>query len=290
MTGPAARKTAHGALQVRLLGGFAVRVGSRTVADADWRLRRARTLIKLLALAPGHRLHREQAVELLWPEAAPAAAANNLHQALQGTPVAMVALCHVGSEQAAAAAVRPLREAVPPLADLVGPIPYTAFQAIGDAGTPTGIRAYFRALYFDELTHGAIEALLRQCDELRDLHPFTTLHIHHLEGAVGRVAEDATASGRRSARYVLNVVGLWDGAAQDAEQIAWVRRTSEALQPFAGGGSYLNFLTDVGEDRVRAVYGPAKYARLAALKARYDPANLFRLNQNVKPEENGSRP
>jgi FAD/FMN-containing dehydrogenase len=202
---------------------------------------------------------------------------------LHGAPVALVFLCYAGPEQAGEAAIRPLREAMPPIADLAGPMPYTALQSIGDAGAPAGIRAYFRSLYVDELSDGAIETLLRQCDELRSLHPFSTLHIHHLEGAVGRVAEDATASGRRNARYVLNVVGLWDEQTRDGEHVAWVRRTSEALQPFASSGSYLNFLTDEGEDRVRAVYGPAKYARLAALKARYDPTNLFRLNQNVKP-------
>ena len=210
-------------------------------------------------------------------------------EALHGAPVAMVFLCYAGAEQAGEAAVRPLREAMPPIADLAGPIPYSALQSIGDAGAPNGVRASFRSLYFDALGEAAIDAVLKQCDALRTLHPFSTLHTHHLGGAVGRIAEGATASGRRNARYVLNVVGLGDAAERDAEHVAWVRRTSEALQPFAGSGSYLNFLTDVGEDRVRAVYGPATHARPAALKAHYDPTNLFRLNQNIRPAEGGDR-
>ena len=118
---------------------------------------------------------------------------------------------------------------------------------------------------------------------MRSLSPFTTLHIHHLEGAVGRVDPDATAFRHRSPRYAMNILGLWPAGGQPDPHIAWVRRTFDAVQPFATGAPYLNFLGDEGADRVRAAYGAETYDRLARTKHRYDPANFFRVNQNIRP-------
>jgi hypothetical protein len=104
-----------------------------------------------------------------------------------------------------------------------------------------------------------------------------------LGGAVARVSEDATAFPNRQAQHNLNIVGAWELTDPDPQRhIAWVRQTWEAMQPFSTGG-YVNFMSDEPADRLRAVYGPEKYQRLVALKRRYDPANVFRHNQNITP-------
>jgi FAD/FMN-containing dehydrogenase len=94
-----------------------------------------------------------------------------------------------------------------------------------------------------------------------------------------------TAFGRRDARFILNVVGMWPEPSRDEVHIGWVRSFWDAVVPLAGSGAYLNFLGDEGTDRVRAAYGPETYDRLADLKARYDPGNVFRLNQNIQPRQ-----
>jgi hypothetical protein len=101
--------------------------------------------------------------------------------------------------------------------------------------------------------------------------------------AVARVAEDATACGNRDAAYAMNIIATFPDAAATAAHVAWARDVAAAAAPFGTGGVYVNFLGDEGGDRVRAAYGPAKFARLSALKAKLDPENLFRLNQNIPP-------
>src|SRR5439155_15087276 len=105
----------------------------------------------------------------------------------------------------------------------------------------------------------------------------------HMGGAVARVGEDDTAFGNRRAAYAYNVNTMWFDPSEDAQQEASNREFATALAPFATGGVYVNFLGNEGEARVRAAYGDAKYDRLARLKRRYDPDNLFRLNQNIAP-------
>jgi FAD/FMN-containing dehydrogenase len=107
--------------------------------------------------------------------------------------------------------------------------------------------------------------------------------IEHLGGAVGRVGPQETAVSYREALYNAVVIGMWADAAEDERNISWVRAQWEALRPFSAGGVYVNYLGDEGDDRVRAAYGAEKYERLRALKTTYDPTNLFRLNQNIKP-------
>jgi FAD/FMN-containing dehydrogenase len=94
---------------------------------------------------------------------------------------------------------------------------------------------------------------------------------------------DSTAFGHRDAPFIVNAISLWQDPAVEERQIGWARATSTALQPYATGAAYLNFLGDEGDARIRAAYGEQKYARLAQLKQRYDPGNLFRLNQNIRP-------
>jgi len=150
-----------------------------------------------------------------------------------------------------------------------------------DASAPKGILSYWKTEYLRDLDDAAIEVLVARAGVMGA--PFSQMHLHHLGGAVGRVAADATAFGRRDLPFVLNCIGMTMDPAQTAGQVAWVRETARAAQPFAAGGQYLNFLADEGEARVRSAYGEAAYARLARLKAQLDPTNLFRLNQNIVP-------
>lgn len=202
--------------------------------------------------------------------------------AYHGKLVAAVVLCFAGPLAGGDAAIAPLRAFAPPLAEHVGPVPYRMLQQMFDASAPHGIHSYWKSEFVPELEDGAIEAVIAGAQEFSSAG--SMIHIHHLEGAVSRAAADATAIGRRDARYVTNVIGAWfEPEVQDTE-IANVRATAAEVKRFSVGGAYLNFLDgDEGDERVHAAYGPEKYERLVALKDRYDPDNVFRLNQNIRP-------
>ncbi|HLY21935.1 MAG TPA: FAD-binding oxidoreductase [bacterium] len=204
-------------------------------------------------------------------------------QSLHGTPMLAVAVCYAGPVEDGQRVAQPLVSFGPPAVAHVGPVPYTILQGMFDASAPRGIHSYWKTHYVADLSDAAIDALTAETAKMRPLSPFTTLHIHHLEGAVSRVNPDATAFRHRAPRYAMNVVGLWTAAEPAEPHIAWVRRTFDAVQPFATGAPYLNFLGDEGADRVRAAYGSETYDRLAKIKERYDPANFFRVNQNIRP-------
>lgn len=202
---------------------------------------------------------------------------------LHGTSMIAVAVCYAGSVEDGQRVAQPLLAFGPPEVAHVGPVPYTVLQGMFDASAPRGIHAYWKTHYVADLSDATIDALVAETARMRPLSPFTTLHVHHLEGAVGRIAPDATAFPHRAPRYVMNIVGMWTAGEPPEPHIAWVRGTFDAMQPFATGAPYLNFLGDEGADRVRAAYGAATYDRLAAIKQRYDPTNLFRVNQNIRP-------
>ena len=113
--------------------------------------------------------------------------------------------------------------------------------------------------------------------------PHSEIHFHHFGGAVARVSADSSAFGNRSAQYVLNVIARSPDAVGFEDNVAWARGTAEALAPVSRQGAYVNFMGDADDDRLRASYGDATYQRLVELKRRYDPTNLFRLNQNIAP-------
>ncbi len=202
---------------------------------------------------------------------------------LVGTPMVAIALCYDGEMPEGEQVVKPLRDFVPPAIDLVGPVPYTALQGIFDAGVPKGIHAYWKSEYLRVLSDDALDALIEHVSRMRSLSPYSAVHIHHWEGAVKRTDPDATAFAHRDAPYVLNILGLWTARDDADKHTGWAREFSRAIQSFATGQVYLNFLGDEGEDRIRRAYGAEKYARPVALKKRYDPDNVFRLNQNIKP-------
>ena len=150
---------------------------------------------------------------------------------------------------------------------------------------PNGSRAYWRNHSCERLDASSIEVLVEHCGAQASMG--TAADLHHMGGAFGRVAEDETAFPSRAARYWLNIYGFWPDAADDAARTAWVKGFSDAIRPFAMAAQYVNFLgADDGDPRGKAlaVYGPAKLERLVAVKRRYDPDNLFRINHNVPPD------
>ncbi|MEO8360225.1 MAG: FAD-binding oxidoreductase [Vicinamibacteria bacterium] len=199
---------------------------------------------------------------------------------LHGKPLVAIAVCGLDISAEGEKAVRALKEFGPPLVDLIGPMPYGVLQGLNDPSAPHGIRSYWKSEYLNELSDGAINALVDGMSRVQS--PMSQIHVHQLGGAVARVGPDATAVSHRSAAFVTNVLAMWPESSADAAEIAWTRGVWEAMRPF-GAGAYVNFLGEEGEERVRASYGETTHAKLAAIKRRYDPTNFFRLNQNIRP-------
>jgi hypothetical protein len=170
-----------------------------------------------------------------------------------------------------------------PLFELVTPIPYVELQKMFDEGNAWGMHAYEKAHYLDELTDDAIDVFAEHLP--RKASPLSFAPVFPLGGAYARVDDDATAfGGPRSARFAFNIAAICPVPELLQADRAWVRSFWEALRPHASGaGSYVNFMADIEEDRVKAAYGPAKYERLARIKADYDPENVFHRNANIKP-------
>jgi len=182
-----------------------------------------------------------------------------------------------------------LRQAAPPEREIVQPISWTAWQSQADPLFPKGVRAYWKNTSFDRLDDATIEVIASHAAE--QTWRGTAFDIHHMGGAFGRVPADATPFPDRSAAYWLNIYGFWRDPADDAARVAFVRRFARAMRPHASGGQYVNFLgAEEDQDRpgvsraaALAVYGPEKLRRLADVKRRYDPDNVFRLNHNIRP-------
>jgi FAD/FMN-containing dehydrogenase len=199
-----------------------------------------------------------------------------------GTQAAAVLGCYAGSVADGERVLGPLRASVPLLADQLGPIPYTSLQSIPENFNPPGMRNYWKSDYLTQLSDDAIDLLVEEYPSVPA--PYTHLIIEQMGGAVSRIREDDTAVSHRDARYNAAIIGMWAEPAEDERTIGWVRRLWESLRPFTSGGVYVNYqMADEGEDRLRGAYGPEKYERLVALKDKYDPTNLFRLNQNIRP-------
>jgi FAD/FMN-containing dehydrogenase len=199
---------------------------------------------------------------------------------LVGRKAVAVLGCWCGDLDAGAAAIEPLQR-LGPAVDLFGPMPYVALQGMLDAGSPRGLRNYFRGGYARDLDDALIDVAIDHGGRMPS--PFSAIHFHQMGGAVARVRQDATAFSGRQAGYTYNVVSTWTDPGEDALHIAANRAFSEALAPMSEGGAYVNFLPDTDGVGVRAAYGEALYEKLAALKRTYDAGNLFNRNQNVRP-------
>lgn len=198
-----------------------------------------------------------------------------------GTKAAATLLCYSGAVGEGDRLLRPLRTFGPPIADQVTVMPYTALQSIVENFNPPGLRNYWKTLYLKELNDDAINVMVERYATVPA--PHTHVVVYTLGGAVGRVGPDKTAVEYRDARHAFLIVGMWTDPAEDDLNIRWVRELWDAMQPFASGGFYVNYEAETAIEKVKAAYGPRKYERLAALKAKYDPTNLFHLNQNIVP-------
>jgi FAD/FMN-containing dehydrogenase len=203
---------------------------------------------------------------------------------LHGKPVLGIPAIYIGDADEGREIMAPLKELGPPAVDLIQPMPYTAFEALLDPFTPKGLLNYHRGMHLSGLADEAIDTYVEYATEIaRISSPTTQIIIFRHGGAVSRVPEDATAAGHRDAAYMAHPLAAWQDPADTERHIDWVGRFSEAMRHFTTGGVYLNFEPDEGEERVRAGYGAEKYARLVELKDKWDPENLFRVNQNIKP-------
>jgi FAD/FMN-containing dehydrogenase len=196
-----------------------------------------------------------------------------------GKPMVVIPGFYAGSIEDGEKAVRPLRELGEPIADLMGPLPYVAMQSLLDPLWGPGAHNYFKAGWLRGLDDRAIDTLVAHHRSISS--PKSEIHVHHMGGAVARVPAGATAFGDRSAPFLLNIIASTFTADGYPEAVAWAKEFHVAMDPALTGGTYVNFSTD---DAVQDAYGADTYARLVALKREYDPTNLFRLNQNVRPD------
>jgi len=200
---------------------------------------------------------------------------------VHGKEVVVLAMCYAGDVQRGQSATAALRGLGKPIADVVGPMPFVGWQSAFDPLLTPGARNYWKSHDLVELSDGALDVLLEHVERLPS--PECEVFIGHLGGAVNRVPGDATAYPHRGVEFVVNVHTRWRDPSQDAQCIAWARSLFDALAPHATGGVYVNFMPGDEAQRVATgAYGP-NYARLERIKAAYDPTNLFRLNQNIRP-------
>ena len=196
-----------------------------------------------------------------------------------GREVVVFAFCYLGGIANGDDAIAPLRALGTPIAEHVGPMPFAGWQTAFDPLLTPGARNYWKSHDFTQLADGAIDAVVDAVDKLPA--PECEVFIAHLGGAINRVPAGATAYPHRDVQFVMNAHTRWRDPAQDQACIAWARDLFDAAAPFATGGVYVNFMPADERARVSSgAYGP-NFARLASLKAKYDPDNLFRLNQNV---------
>lgn len=203
-----------------------------------------------------------------------------LPEKVHGKEVIVLALCHAGDPKQGEALIAPLRKLGTPVGEHVGVQPYTAWQQAFDPLLAAGARNYWKSHNFSSLEDGLFDAVIEYIGKLPS--PHCEIFFGAIGGATNRLPPDATAYAHRDARFVMNVHGRWEDPVDDQRCIRWARDFFDASAPFAGSGVYVNFLTADEGDRVGAAYGP-NYDRLAKVKRKYDPQNLFRMNHNIKP-------
>jgi FAD/FMN-containing dehydrogenase len=204
----------------------------------------------------------------------------------EGTAVAgewagFLAAAHFGPVADGERLLEPIKAFGPAALDTIGPIAYPELQAMFGAGAQPGRRNYWRSNFMTELGDDAIEAII---DRLQGMPaPLSSMFFEQMEGAVGRVAEQATAFANRSAKFNCSVASVWTDESDDEQNIAWTREFGDTMTALARAGGYINYMTDdEGEARIRAAYG-ANYERLVEVKRTYDPENFFDGNQNIRP-------
>jgi len=195
-----------------------------------------------------------------------------------GMQLCAIPLCHSGEPAQAEAELAPLRQFGPPILDLVQPMPYPAVNSMLDAGFPKGAFNYWKSAFFTELTDAAVQTLIDAFEAVPSI--MSGVVIEHFHGAVCRIDPTATAFPFRDPGYNLVLTGQWSDPAETDVNLAWVRDTFTALEPYTAPKVYVNYLADDERERVVNAYGP-NLERLVDIKRRFDPENLFRLNENI---------
>ena len=198
-----------------------------------------------------------------------------------GKPVIGIGVCHTGDVEQAKKDLAPLKEFGAPVADVIVEKSYCEQQSMLDATQPPGRHYYWKSEYLPGIEEEMIPTIVEHTRRITS--PHSAVFLFHLGGAIAQHREEETATGNRDVEFVLNVMASWDPGPAEAH-VGWARSLWEELRRYSTGGVYVNFLTEEeGAERLEAAYRGTNYARLARLKANYDPENLFRHNQNIKP-------
>lgn len=197
-----------------------------------------------------------------------------------GEPFIAMVTCWAGDLDAGEKALQPIRDLAPRVAEFVGVMPYPALNSAFDALVPPGLQHYWKANFVTELTDDAIAAHLEHGPKIPVVN--STMHIYPINGAAQRVAPDSTAFAYRDATFATVIAGMWPDPADNDANTAWVKDYYAATAPHSEEGGYVNFMAEDDQSRIRANYR-GNYDRLAEIKRRYDPDNLFRHNQNIQP-------
>ncbi len=199
---------------------------------------------------------------------------------LHGQTVCGIICCYTGSLEEGEAVVRPLLEFGPPLFEHVDRVPFPFLQSAFDPMVPPGLHHYWKADFMYDLNDDAIAAHVEHGPQIPTVQ--SVLHIYPTDGAVHRIGAEETAYSHRDAKFVHIIAATSPDPAVMVNGTQWARDYWDALHPYSAGGSYVNFLMDEGQDQLEATY-QGNYKRLVELKNKYDPTNLFRINQNIRP-------
>jgi FAD/FMN-containing dehydrogenase len=205
---------------------------------------------------------------------------------IHGRNVCALIWCYSGPVEKAEQEMRRVQELPPPIFQHTGAMPFTALQSLFDPLLPKGLQWYWKGDFVRELTDGAIEVHLEHGSRMPT--PLSLMHLYPIDGAAQRVARDATAWSFRDATWSMVIAGIDPDPTNAGKLTSWAKDYWNALRPHTAGAAYVNFMMDEGQDRVRATYGD-NYRRLVEVKTTYDPTNLFRVNQNIQPEENAAQ-
>jgi FAD/FMN-containing dehydrogenase len=211
----------------------------------------------------------------------PAPPAPWLPKEVHGKPIVAILACYSGKPDEGEKAVAAIKSFGKPVGDVLVRRPYAQMQTLLDATQPKGRRYYWKSEYLAGVEPALCEKVLAHAAKIRS--PHSAVILFHIEGALNRLEADHSPVGNRDARYVVNIAGSWEQAGDDDANIAWAREAWNDIKVFSTGGTYINFLTeDEGPERIEAALGKS-LKRLAEVKAKWDPKNVFRTNRNIKP-------
>ncbi|MEN6534433.1 MAG: FAD-binding oxidoreductase [Bryobacteraceae bacterium] len=206
-----------------------------------------------------------------------------LPQDIHGKPIVAMLACYSRRPEKGEKAVAPIKSFGKPIGDVLVRRPYAQLQALLDATQPKGRRYYWKSEYLSSIQPALCEKFMTHAAKIRS--PHSAVILFQIEGALNRLAEEHSAVGNRDARHVLNIAGSWEQASDDKENVEWARAAWDDMKSFSTGGTYINFLTeDEGHERTEAALRKG-LRRLAEVKAKWDPENMFHTNRNIKPAQ-----